>query len=95
VSTKLNLVASTGNIPNLEELPTLRQARLLIHHRLREYIAAGRTLKSLAERAHLHPTTVSRAAYHVTTRTTLGTIHALAPHLGIRLDAKTERSWKP
>jgi DNA-binding phage protein len=92
---KLNLAASTGNVPNLGELPTITQVRLLIHHRLRQYIAAGRTLKSLAERTGLHPTTVSRAAHYVTTRTTLGTIHALAPHLGIKLDAKAERSWKP
>ena len=89
------LPRSTGNIAEFDELPTVRQLRLLIHSRLREYIAAHRKLKTLAIKAGLHPTTVSRAAYNVSQATHIGTVHKLAPHLGIKLDARLVEGWKP
>ena len=84
-----------GNIPELHELREIDALRIIIHSRLREWVAAGRTFKTLAERTGLAPATVARAAYYVTSRTHTGTIFRLAPHLGIRLDATLDKNWRP
>jgi len=82
-----------GNISELDELETIVALRLLIHSRLREWIARKRTFKQLALKANLSPSTVSRAAYYVSNRTQTGTIHALAPHLGIKLNLILLDDW--
>ena len=87
------VVPFAGNIPELADLPELQRLRVMIHHRLRQCVTRGISWKAVALRANVHHSTVARAAYHVNTRTTTGTIFRLAPVLGIELNATYKENW--
>ncbi len=72
-----------GNLRDAD--PFELQARAVINARVRDYVAGGGRIKTLALKAGLTPATVSRLAYNETTRPQFHTIVVICKALHIPL----------